>query len=318
MLICVTGATGLIGKQTCIQLLKLNFKVIAPVSQIRQYSIKHNNLKYVEIGDFRNKINWSPVLRKVKCIIHCAAKNNFFNNKNSNSREYNLINFEATRNLASQAANLGVNRFIFLSSIKVNGDKTTHNSKFKYSDPPNPQDSYGISKWKAEKALWKISSNTSMQVVVIRPPLVYGPEVKGNFLSLLNFVSNSFYIPVLKKNIIKSYVGIDNLVDFIICTMKHPKAAGQTFLISDGKDISLESLIKFLLERMGKSSYIFSVPSFIVNFFSKFLNQNSKIDKLISPMKIDISRNQKVLGWKPPINLEEGLSRTVQWYINNK
>lgn len=318
MLICVTGATGLIGKQICIQLLNLNFKVIAPVRQIRQFSIKHNNLKYIKIGDFRKKINWAPALQKVKFVIHCAAKNNLLNNEKNDSREYNLINIKATRNLASQAANLGVKRFIFLSSIKVNGDKTTNNFKFKYNDPPNPQDSYGVSKWKAEKVLWEISSNTGMQIVVIRPPLVYGPEVNGNFLSLLNFISNSFFLPVLEKNIIRSYVGIDNLVDFIICTIKHPKAAGQTFLISDGKDISLQSLIKFLLEGMGKSRYIFLVPFFIVNFFSKFLNKNSKIDKLISSMQIDISRNKEVLGWKPPVNLKEGLSRTVRWYINNK
>jgi nucleoside-diphosphate-sugar epimerase len=123
MLICVTGATGLIGKQICIQLLNLNFKVIAPVRQIRQFSIKHNNLKYVEIGDFRRKINWAPALQKVKCVIHCAAKNNLLNNEKNDSPEYNLINIKATRNLASQAANLGVKRFIFLSSIKVNGDK---------------------------------------------------------------------------------------------------------------------------------------------------------------------------------------------------
>lgn len=316
MLICVTGATGFVGNHLCFQLLKLNYKIVAPVRKIREDKIILNkNIKYIQIECFENYSKWQTILKNIDCVIHCAAKNNSTIKKKDDFSSYSKINTQFTIDLAKHAANVGVKKFIFLSSIKVNGENNLKESSFKYFDSPNPQDYYSISKWKAEIELRKLSSIVDLKLVIIRPPLVYGPKVEGNFLKLLNIIFYFPIIPNVRKNFLRSYVSIDNLISFIIHSIKHPKSANKTFLISDGQDISFQSLIKILSKKMNKKVFFFTIPNFFIDFFCKFKNLKKLISKLFCSMRIDIFYNYDLLGWKPVYNLDEELTKMVKWYL---
>jgi UDP-glucose 4-epimerase len=220
--------------------------------------------------------------------------------------------------LATHAGNANVKKFIFLSTIKVNGENNSKELPFNYYDSPNPQDYYSISKWKAEIELWKLSSITSLKFVIIRPPLVYGPNVGGNFLKLLNMIYYFPIFPNIKKQELRSYVSVDNLVSFIIHTIKHPNSANKTFLISDDHDISFQSLIKILSKKMNKKVYFYTIPNFLINFFCKFKKCKNLISKLFFSMKMNTFYNYDLLGWKPVYSLDEELTKMVKWYLGKK
>jgi len=241
-------------------------------------------------------------------------------NKNyqSNLRLFKVINVDLTIDLAEQAALTGVKRFIFLSSIKVNGEKTKKNSAFKFDDNPSPQDAYAISKWKAEKSLKEISKKTGLEIVIIRPPLVYGPGVKGNFLNILQLAKLGIPLPLGKIENYRSFLALDNLVDLIICCIAHPRAAGKTFLASDCDDISFKDLLKILSNLMNKNVYLFPFPICLLKLIFFIMGKSSQMERLFNSLQVDTSYTCQQLRWKPEKTMSSELKKTAEWYLKRQ
>ena len=317
--ICVTGATGFIGSKLSLKLSQLSYDVLAPVRNLSSNSLFLNqNLKYIKVEKEGFNLNYSKILKQVDTVIHCAARTHVVKEAEKSPQiAYQKINVEETLNLATQAASFGVKRFIFLSSIKVNGEKTLRSESFKHNDIAMPEDAYGASKLEAEKVLRELSDHTGLEIVIIRAPLVYGEGVKGNFLRLLNLTNKKIPLPFARINNIRSLVGLDNLIDLIICCIDHPKAAGQIFLISDNESISTPELIKKIGGAMGKSTRLFPVPLSIFKLLGRLMGKSYEVDKLLGSLMVDTSHTRQILGWKPILSLDDGLNKTVQWYLKN-
>ena len=317
--ILVTGTSGFVGAALSSNLSNSGSIVIGAVrSQDNLSKILNKNLKIYKIGDIDSKTDWSDPLNNAEYIIHCAGVTNIKKIENDKLNECRLVNVEGTSNLAEQAARRGIKRFIFLSSIKVNGERTFKSKNFKYNDTPMPEDAYAISKWEAEKILWEISARTGLEVVIIRAPLIYGPGVKGNFLNLLNLIAKKIPLPLLNIYNLRSFVGIDNLIDLIICCITSPGAPGNTFLVSDNEDISTPDLINKIAKIMGKTHRLIPFPIFLLNFTGIILNKSSEIERLTGSLQVDISHTIEKLGWRPPESLDKNLCKMVKWYLNKR
>ena len=315
-MILVTGANGFIGNSLCQFLSKLNIPAIGAM-RFENSFLKFKNVKHVSVGDISFDTNWSKILKNCEYIIHCAGKAHDMNNVN-NFDDYRKVNIEGTKNLAEQAANAGVKRLIFLSSVKVNGEGTDNISNdqnkkvFRHYDIPNPQDGYSISKFEAEKVLWEVSSKSGLEIVIIRLPLVYGRSVKGNLARLIKIVQSGIPLPLSLVKNQRSMIGIDNLIDLLICCIDHPNAAGKTFLASDTENLSTPDLIKNLANSMGRKSHLFPAPIFLLKLLGSILGKQKEINRLLGSLKVDSSYTQEVLNWTPPVSVTEGIRRMVQ------
>lgn len=308
--IFVTGASGFIGQSLCKALLNSNFFVRGGVRTCN-YSLTSKNIEYVPVGNISQQTNWKSALSDIDCIIHCAGRAHRMN-ENKNSNMYRLINTEGTKNLAKQAAEAGVKRLVFLSSIKVNGEFTNEigdKQKFFYNDIPKAKDVYAKSKFEAEKILFEISSTSGLEVVVIRLPLVYGNNVKGNFAQLIQIIKKNIPLPLSKVKNQRSMIGIDNLIDLLICCIDHPEASGKTFLASDGEDLSTPELIKLIASSMGRKANLFPLPIFILKFLGSVFGRSEEIKRLIGSLRIDNSYTKETLNWTPPLTVLEGIRR---------
>jgi len=316
--ILITGATGFVGR-ALFKNLKLKKKYLIHLTTRTNQEELFEGGKVFKIGEIDSNTNWNDAFDGVDCIVHCAARAHTTENKQTDSlNAYRRINVDGTRNLAKQAAGIGIKRFIFLSSIKVNGEETIATKSFKYNDISQPEDAYGITKWEAEQALLEISKQTGLEVVIIRPPLVYGEGVKGNFLRLLDIVYKQIPLPFAKINNLRSFVGLDNLIDLIICCIDHPKAGGKTFLVSDGEDLSTSDLIIKLSKFMDKSPRLFQVPQLIIQLTARLVGKSSEIERLLGSLRVDNSYTREILGWSPALSLDESLAKTVRWYLQNR
>lgn len=226
--------------------------------------------------------------------------------------EYRRVNVEGTLNLARQAAAAGIRRFIYISSIKVNGESTPLGKPFVSSTAPAPEDPYGLSKLEAERGLIELVARTGMEVVVIRPPLIYGPGVKGNFASMIKLVEKGLPLPLGAIHNKRSLVGIDNLVDLIIRCIDHPAAANQVFLAGDGEDISTTELLRGVGRAMGKPARLIPVPAGLLQFGATLLGRKAMAQRLLGSLQVDISKTRDLLDWKPPYTVEEGLRRCFE------
>jgi len=311
--ILVTGASGFIGKTLCNKLIKLSFNVQGAVRSLDSLTFDYN-FKAVTVGEIGANTNWINALKDIDCIIHCAGKAHSISKKN-NINMYHSINTEGTKNLAEQAVKAGVKRLVFLSSVKVNGEstgKTFNNKIFTNKSVLNPKDAYSISKFESEKLLWKISSKTDLEVVVVRLPLVYGYGVKGNLMRLIKLIKSGIPLPFdLIKNQ-RSLIGIDNLVDLLVRCIEHPDAKSKTFLVSDGEDLSTPELLKNIASAMGRSAFMFPFPISLLKFFGFVLGKSSEIDRLTGSLQIDNNYTKKILNWSPPISVQEGIKRMIQ------
>lgn len=309
--ICITGANGFIGKSLCKSLVNLKIPTIALVRNKNSF-LNFLQIEQIQFDELSLKSNLKKYLYDCHCIVHCAGKT--YDNK-LKLNEYNLGNIELTKKIAEYAVAAGIKRFIFLSSIKVNGESTNKNNKikeFKHNDEPNPEDEYGISKFEAEKALWKISSRTGLEVVVVRLPLVYGKDAKGNLASLIKLVRAGIPLPLgLVKNQ-RSMIGIDNLIDLLIRCIDHPEASGKFFLASDDKDLSTPELIKLVASSMGRKTNLFPLPLFILKFLGSIFGKREEINRLVGSLRIDNSYTKETLSWTPPASVEEGIRRMVK------
>ena len=314
MLVAVTGVTGLVGQALVRELAALRFEVRAVVRTLSRASDPSDlGITYIPVGDINSQTDWSAALCEVDCVIHCAARAHVMHETAGDAlTAYRVVNVNGSRRLAEQAAAVGVRRLVYLSSIKVNGEQTLLGEPFLFSDTPAPQDAYGTSKWEAEQALWEISAKTGLEVVVVRPPLVCGPGVKGNLARLLKLVRLGLPLPLSAVQNKRSLIGLDNLVDLLIRCVDHPEAAGQTLLVSDGEDLSTPDLIRYMAAAMNRSPRLFPVPVPLLRLVGSALGKRAEIDRLVGSLQINRSHTRRVLGWTPPVSVQEGIRRMVQ------
>lgn len=309
----VTGANGFVGSAICARLLRDGDAVHGVV---RTHKSQTESTQNVAIGDLSSKTDWMASLRNVDRIVHLAARVHVMNDKSSDPlAEFRRVNVEATANLARQAAAAEVRRFVFLSSIKVNGEFTEVGKPFTADDMPAPEDPYGISKHGAEQLLRQIAAETGMEVVVIRPPLVYGPGVKANFESMMRWLVRGVPLPLaaVSENR-RSLVALDNLVDLIITCLHHPAAANQTFLVSDGEDLSTADLLKRMGTALGRPARLFYMPPALLKLGATVVNKPGIYQRLCGSLQLDIAKTHQLLGWTPPVSVDEGLRRTAEGF----
>ena len=270
----------------------------------------------LHIGCINQKTNWG-VIHGVEAIVHCAARVHVTNDKSADPlTDFRMANVQGTATLARQAAAAGVRRFVFLSSIKVNGESTAIGQSFNANDAPNPEDPYGISKREAEQILRQIAIDTGMEVVIIRPPLVYGPRVKANFAFMMRLVRLGVPLPVaaVTENR-RSFVALDNLVDLIVTCLEHPEAANQTFLVSDGEDLSTAELLRRMGIALQRPAHLFYVPQIVLEIGAKVIRRQGVYQRLCGSLQLDINKTRDLLGWKPVVSLDEGLRRAAQGFL---
>jgi nucleoside-diphosphate-sugar epimerase len=285
---------------------------LKPIEWLTHYPV-------VEVGDLEADTDWSVALIGVSSIVHAAARVHVMKDRFTDPlAEFRRVNVAGTLDLAQQAAAAGVKRFVFISSIKVNGEQTQKGQPFTERDRATPVDAYGISKYEAEVGLRCIAKETGMEVVIIRPVLVYGPGVKGNFLSMLRWLHKGIPLPFGAITNSRSLVSLDNLIDLIITCLHHPAAANQTFLVSDGEDISTTQLLQYTASAMGLSSRLMPMPALMIQVAAKLLGKSDVTERLCGNLQVDISKARQLLGWVPPISLREGLRRAVKGYVQSE
>jgi nucleoside-diphosphate-sugar epimerase len=285
--IAVTGATGFIGRALVEQLAKRQFYA----HQVQRFSLE---------------------IVGAECVVHCAARAHIIHDEALDPlTQYRRVNVQGTLNLARQAAAEGVKRFVFISSIGVNGTYTHGSCRFTSDDVPNPTENYAVSKWEAEQGLWEIAFQTGMEVVVVRPPLVYGPGVKGNFARLLKLVHSGVPLPLAAVNNRRSFIGLDNLVDLLIRCVDHPKAAGQTLLVSDNHDLSTPELLRLIANAMGRPARLFPVPVSLLRLCGRMLGRLNEVDRLVGSLQVDSTATRSLLDWTPPVSVQEGIRKMV-------
>jgi nucleoside-diphosphate-sugar epimerase len=309
MICLVTGAGGFVGKSLCTALSMRGFTVHAALRSINNLA---DEFESVAVGRIDPDTDWSAVLQGAGAVVHLAARVHVMKDVSEDPlTEFRRINVDSTLNLARQAAAAGVKRFVFISSVKVNGEHTEPGRAFTEADTPNPQDAYGQSKHEAEQGLHQIAQESGMEVVIIRPPLVYGPGVKANFAALMRAVQRGWPLPLGAIHNQRSLVALDNLVDFIISCITHPKAANQTFLVSDGKDLSTTELVRGMARAAGVRARLLSVPVWALQAGAKLLGKGDAVQRLCGNLQVDISKARELLGWVPPVSVEEGLKRAM-------
>lgn len=318
MKVLLTGGSGFIGRSIIDKIVtdRNNDSIILA---LRKEDPSLFGLSSIVTGDLGNNFDWKPVAKGCDVIIHCSARVHVMQDtKNDPLEEYRKSNVDGTLRLAKQAALAGVKRFIFLSSIKVNGEETFLNHCYQPDDQPLPQDPYGISKWEAEQGLKKISEETNMEVVIIRPPLVYGPGVKANFLNMMTLIYKGIPLPFGAINNQRSLVFIDNLVDLIMVCLDHPCAANQTFLVSDGNDLSTTELFKKIAVELDVKQKIFPVPMKLLKFGANAVGKKSIAQRLCGSLCVDITKTRELLNWQPPISLDKAISETTKDFLIRK
>jgi nucleoside-diphosphate-sugar epimerase len=275
-------------------------------------NIARETTKHVAIGCVPSDADGVTVLRQTRVLVHLAARVHVMHDTAANPLEaFREVNVRGTLNLAQQAAEAGVKRFIFVSSVKVNGESTRPGRSFSETDTPNPQDAYGVSKHEAEQGLRQIAAATGMELVIIRPPLVYGPGVKANFANLMRAIQRRWPLPLGDIHNQRSLVALDNLVDFIITCIAHPKAANHTFLISDGQDVSTTELVRGLARAAAVSTRLLPVPVWVLEMAGRLVGKGEAVQRVCGNFQIDSSKARNILGWKPKISVQEGLRKAV-------
>lgn len=269
--------------------------------------------------DLDTSSNWGEVVSGVDVLVHTAGRVHVLGDQADEPlAEFRRVNMEGTLTLARQAAEGGLRRFIFISSIKVNGEGTAVGRPFCSDDKPAPIDPYGISKREAEQGLLVLAADTGKEVVIIRPPLVYGPGVKANFRDMMGWLIKGIPLPLGSVNNKRSLVGRDNLVDLIITCIAHPAAANQTFLVSDGDDLSTTELLQRMGQALEKPARLLPVPIFLLRVGAALLGKRDMAQRFCGSLQVDISKTRELLGWESPVTVEEGLRRTAESFLRKE
>jgi UDP-N-acetyl-alpha-D-quinovosamine dehydrogenase len=304
--VLVTGATGFVGTALCGQLQAAGFTVRAALRTDR--ALPDSIAERCVIGDLASPGPLEAALDGVDAVVHAAARAHVLNDSPANAALYEGVNAHGTRVLAEAAARAGVGRFVYLSSIKVNGEES--HRPYRADDVPHPQDAYGRSKWAGEQALFSVCAASGMQAVVVRPPLVYGPGVKANFLRLMGWVTSGRPLPLGAIPNRRSLVSLWNLCDFVARVLEHPGAAGRVWLVSDGEDVSTTELIRRLAAALGRPARLVPVPPVLLRVAGTVLGRKAQVDRLCGSLYVDISPAREELGWRAPVTLNDGLRRT--------
>lgn len=311
-MILVTGATGFVGKAVVQRLLTEDNSQCVAVAVRRDGQQWPGRVLPRVMGDLEPSTDWSLALEDVSTLVHCAARVHVMADTATDPlAEFRRVNVQGTLNLARQAAAAGVRRFVFVSSIKVNGEATLPGQPFTADHIPAPLDAYGISKMEAEQGLRQIATQTGMEVVIIRPPLVYGPGVKANFAALMRAVKKGWPLPLGAIHNQRSLVALSNLVDLIVTCITHPQAANQTFLVSDGQDLSTTELVRGMAKAAGVPARLLPVPVWALQVGAAMLGRGDAAQRLCGNLQVDISKARQLLGWVPPVAVDEGLSRAL-------
>ncbi len=308
--ILLTGATGFVGRQ-----------LLKKLSEQKEIDLRiatriNANIFSPEISVFapielESENNWQDIVKGCDVIIHAAARAHVMNEKANNPlEEFRKINSKPTLKLAEQAAISGVKRFIFISSIKVNGEFTT-DKPFAADDLPHPDGPYALSKYEAEQGLQAIALKTGMEVVIIRPPLIYGPEVKGNFQRMLYWLKKGIPLPLGAVNNKRSFVSLENLNSLILACITNPRAANQIFLVSDDEDLSTTELLREIGYLINKPARLLPIPKFLLKWAAASLGKKEIYDRLCGSLQLDISKTKEMLSWKPQISVKEGLKAFI-------
>ncbi|WNZ44014.1 SDR family oxidoreductase [Leptolyngbya boryana CZ1] len=305
----ITGATGFVGSALC-QLLEHSEHTVYGV--VRSDAVLPPSVTPILVSSIA-ELDDHPILPQIDVVIHLAARVHQMNDTAADPlSEFRAVNTEATKSLAIAAATAGVKRFVYLSSIKVNGDGQA--SPYTERSTPQPADAYGISKWEAECALNEIAATTDLEIVILRPPLVYGAGVKANFLNLMNLVKTGIPLPLGGIHNQRSLVYVGNLVDAIVTCATHPQAAGQTFLVSDSTDVSTPELVRKISESMRKPIRLMPISPVILTNLARILGKTATLDRLFGSLTIDSSKLRQTLNWQPPFTLEQGLEQTARGF----
>jgi nucleoside-diphosphate-sugar epimerase len=347
--VLVTGANGFIGRALCNKLIADGYHVRGAVRSAAQMTALPSGVEGVMVGDVGQETDWSEALAGIEGIVHLAARVHVMRENSVDPlAAYREVNVEGSKCLAIAAANAGVKRFVYISSVKVNGESTGNKSRdqgpgvrgqgknryqvsgysgqgtegrrsvpkqsFSEKDVPEPQDPYGISKWEAEQVLRDVAADTGLEVVILRPPLVYGPGVRGNFLRLLRIVWMGIPLPLASIKNCRSLIYIGNFVDAIVNCMTSPNAAGKAYLVSDGDDVSTPDLIRRIAAASGRRALMLPVPAWMMRMAGKIIGRSDELERLFGSLTVDISKICRELNWKPPYTPEEGIRETVLWH----
>lgn len=319
--VLVTGANGFAGRVLCRALLQANSTPIAGLHSTASWSRLQTSVpglaEHAVIGDLGANPNLHAALENVEAVVHLAARvHQMRDNAADPLLEFRRVNVDGTKALAAAAAEKGVRRFVFVSSVKVNGE-STNGAAFSEEDVPNPHDPYGVSKWEAEQALRAIAGQTGIEFVIVRPPLVYGPGVRANFLRLMNLIARGIPFPAPASENRRSLVGIGNLSGFLVQCVNHPAAANETFLLSDGEDVSTRELVVRLGRALGRSARTIPLPEFPLRPLARLLRKEAALNRLFGSLAVDSSKARHKLGWTPPFTLDYGLAETARWYLQS-
>ena len=307
MRILVTGATGFVGSALTHRLLN-DGRFVVRAAVRRASDAVPEGVERVVVGDLTAETDWQPALAGVEAVVHLAGRAHVTHDAAADPlQEFRKVNVAAALELARQAAAAGVRRLVFLSSVKVNGEHGSYTE----AHAPAPANAYGISKHEAELAFRRVAVESGMAVVIVRSPLVYGPGAKANFRALTRAVARGIPLPLGAIHNRRSLVALDNLLDFIQRCLEHPGAVNQTFLVSDGEDLSTTDLINRLARAMGKTARLIPVPSALLMAAAILLRRRDMAERLLGSLQVDISKARRVLGWVPPISVDQGLRRAV-------
>ncbi len=312
MRVLVTGADGFVGRHLVARLAEAGHTVLAGVRSGRKPAAypEAADVQPVVVGDIGPQTDWEHALSGVQTVVHLAARAHVLSDTETDPlAAFRRVNCEGTVRLARQAARAGVGRFVYLSSIAVHGDRSP--APLRESDPPAPQSPYGMSKWEAEQGLRACLAGTGTEWTIIRPPLVYGPDAPGNFASLVRVLSRGWPLPLGRVRNRRSLVFVGNLADLICGCSEHPDAADETFVVSDGKDLSTSRLLALLSEGLGRRPRLLPVPAPLAAAVLQLVAGRTTRQKLFGDLQVDSARVRRVLGWQPPYSVEEGIARSV-------
>jgi len=311
-MVLITGANGFVGKLLCEEMLHQGWRVRAALRSPRQLPAGQEP---VIVGTIDGRTDWTNALSGADVVIHLAARVHVMKDSAADPlEEFLKVNLHGTANLAQQAAHAGVKRLVYVSSIKVNGKQTIEGQAFTELSKPDPQDPYGFSKCEAERALHQVAAESSLEIVTIRPPLVYGAEVKGNFAQILGVLAKGNPLPLASIHNLRSLVYVNNLVDALITCANQPAAAGQTYLVSDGDDISTPDLLRQLGTAMGHPARLFFCPPPLLKSVARLIGKTDQIKRLVDSLQVDSGKIRRELSWIPPYTLQQGLQATAEWH----
>ena len=309
----VTGASGFIGDALCRRLEELGVETRRVFRTAPAVSL--HGIDSWQVGAIDGQTDWSAALRDVDVVIHLAARVHVIHDTVVDPlTEFRRINTAGTEHLARSAAASGARRLVYVSSIKVNGEETPAGRIYTEQDVPAPQDPYAISKWEAEQSLQRVAKETGLEVVIVRPPLVYGAGVKGNFAQMLRVLAKGIPLPLASVSNLRSLVYLGNFVDALLTCATHPAAAGQTYLVSDGEDVSTPALLRQLGAAMGHPARLLPCPPALLKMAGRVLGKSAQVERLLGSLQVDSSKIRCDLGWQPPFTLQQGLQATAEWY----